>query len=846
MTPLPHNEDAEIGILGACLLDPKHYDDLIADGFTPDHLHKPVHRLMFWIMGQVREKYGTVDEVSCLQHTGETPIRGSIAQDDTRPDRWDQPLVTILPATEWSKITARIERVGNFNTWKQIVQSHAIARQLARRFSDLHQSICAKPSDAATIVEETASWLTTLTTQSHDAKTLLSAEELSAKTLDRIEKERRREIIPGIGWGLTDIDRLCLMRPGQMVVLAARPSMGKSALALNTAYRVAKSGTPVLWFGLEMPNEESMIRLIAAHGSINIKAYTDGRSHQTEHQVHRAAAEAGRLPIWFEEQTPINIARIRNTARRYRLEKQIGLVVIDYLQLADANNLRLPREQQISEISRGCKHMAKELSLPVLALAQVNREVDKRTKPALKLSDLRECLPVDHWVSTPTGPVKIGERPTEVCSHNPLGPVRKHADFVEKRYNSLYELSTAFGTLRATAKHMVLTGTGWKQMAKIDPCRDVIACPTEIESEVREYLPHGKLLGWLLGNGHLKGTPTLIVRPHLVAAVDEAIKPFGIKAFRLRQKTPECVPLSLSAGLETGSIPNPLTVFLRELGMWGALAWEKSIPQSYLVADPRTRAELLRGLFETDGCVSCGQARYDTTSEALAHQTKWLLHTLGIRSRVSNSPAKGNAREIFRVAVQIESNEILKAYGICSDPQRFGRLKDPSPRYIDPAPLCIAEYCYDLYRAERTKIRVQRNPDGTVKRIGKAVALRIMQENNPFIHLPFFAYDKIGWARVTSLKKLDGDHRVCDLQVPGTNCFVADGILAHNSGSIEQDADIVCFIQPTEKDPESDKYVAKGKMVFDIAKQRNGPTGSTCLTYIPQFSRFDNFAHQYQ
>jgi replicative DNA helicase len=201
--------------------------------------------------------------------------------------------------------------------------------------------------------------------------------------------------LTGLASGFVDLDKMTFgFRASEMIVVAARPSIGKTSLAMNIAENVAlpkKGHTPtgVLFFSLEMSSEELAMRLLCGRAGINKKKLHDGFvSKSSWEALSVAAKELKAAPLWLDESTNLTILEMRAKARRMCSRENIGLVVIDYLQLLSGDN-RIPREQQISEISRGVKAMAKELKVPVIVLSQLNRE-SEREKRQPKLSDLRE------------------------------------------------------------------------------------------------------------------------------------------------------------------------------------------------------------------------------------------------------------------------------------------------------------------------------------------------------------------------------------------------------------------------------------------------------------------------
>ncbi|PWU06160.1 MAG: replicative DNA helicase [Verrucomicrobia bacterium] len=203
--------------------------------------------------------------------------------------------------------------------------------------------------------------------------------------------------LTGISTGFADLDKITSgLHPQEMIVIAARPSMGKTSIALNiaeaaiTANDRGKNPVPILLFSLEMSAEQLAMRLLCSYGRVDMQRLRDGfLDKQAETNLARSAKVLKNAPLWIDDSGHITMLEMRAKARRLHAQKSLGLIIIDYLQLVAVNDSRVPREQQISEISRGIKSMAKELNVPVIVAAQLNRESEKEKRQP-RLSDLRE------------------------------------------------------------------------------------------------------------------------------------------------------------------------------------------------------------------------------------------------------------------------------------------------------------------------------------------------------------------------------------------------------------------------------------------------------------------------
>lgn len=833
----PNSIEAEEAVLSACMLDP--------DGAK----------------GVVDEVRGVLEADACYSDANRHIMRAIFAlHDEGRP-------YDTVGVFERLKAENRAAQVGGSQYLVRITQATPAIlspREHARTIQDAYR-VRRTMNEARRIAAEGAN----LAGASRDdvQKYLIGAEQALADIAHEREQAKLRALsdvmaavqqnvllahqqhsaVTGTPTGFAALDSMTTgSHDGDLTIIAARPSAGKSAFALSKARKEAENGFAVPFFSLEMPAEQLGMRLLSIESGIELSKLRSGKYSSGDWSaITNAIAALSKLPIYIDDTPAVTVfdvkARVRLLQREIDAGKhplvtkgRLAPVKIDYLQLMGAMGKFYNREQEVSNNSRELKRAAKELKVPFDVLSQLNREPEKRSDHRPQLCDLRECLPVDEWIYTLEGPTQLRNKPTSVLSATMAGIERRASTFVTKRYNHIFEVVTQYGSFRATSRHLVLTGTGWKQVRDLDPRRDVIAAPQQIPHASRGSMPHARLLGWLLGNGGLSGTPSLIYRKELDAAVRKEVARFGVEVRpRKHQKSKNVVDAYLSNGVETGSIPNPLMVWIRELGLEGKTAHDKFIPERYLGSSDETHRELLRGLWESDGTVTGGCAKYDTVSELLARQVAWLLLTLGIRSTVRCHDG------LWEVHASVVDNERMRS--IVSAPHRFGRLSKPDPSLVDPSPQIFVELAAELGSGGR---RIQRRLDGSHKMACKR-DMKQMIDGNPLLASiaasPYMAMQGVGWARISSVRKLDGYVRVADLQVPGPNNFVAAGLVVHNSGAVEQDADNVLFLfRPGMY--QKDEPDLQGFAEIIVAKQRNGPTGTVKLAFREKTTGFENLS----
>ncbi|MBT8395853.1 MAG: replicative DNA helicase, partial [Gemmatimonadetes bacterium] len=230
--------------------------------------------------------------------------------------------------------------------------------------------------------------------QSHDRTGFVWIKEILWPTFEHIEKlQESKTGLTGVPTGFADIDRMTSgLQKGELAIVAARPSMGKTSWVLNVAQNAAiEHNTPVAIFSLEMGKEQLVQRLLCAEGRVDSQRLRRGQLTADEYQ--RLAAAAGHLntaPLWIDDSPGSNVLEMRAKARRLKAETDLGLLIIDYMQLMAGHRRTESRVQEVSEISRGLKALARELEVPVVALSQLSRAPEQRTDRRPQLSDLRE------------------------------------------------------------------------------------------------------------------------------------------------------------------------------------------------------------------------------------------------------------------------------------------------------------------------------------------------------------------------------------------------------------------------------------------------------------------------
>jgi replicative DNA helicase len=661
------------------------------------------------------------------------------------------------------------------------------------------------------------------------------------------------------------------LQPGDLIVIAGRPSMGKTTLAVNIAENAAVGrGVPAAVFSMEMSAEQLTLRMISSLGRVNQGHLRTGQfSDEDWSRINGAIAQLSAAPLFVDETPALTPTEVRARARRLKREKGLGLIVVDYLQLMQVPGTKENRATEISEISRGLKALAKELHVPVIALSQLNRSVEQRTEKRPVMSDLRECVTGDTLVCLADGrrlPIRdlVGQRPRLWAVDDAHRVVAAEAEIVwsvGRRPVKVVALASG-RTLRATGRHRVLTGRGWQQVDDLVP-GERIALSRRIPEPVQPERWRDEavvLLGHLVGDGsYIKGQPLryTTASEDNSSAVRTAAEALGSQVARHAGRG-RWHQLVLSGN---GSRWQPAGVgaWLKGLGIFGQRSHEKRLPEGAMRLPDDQVALLLRHLWATDGCIhvrAAGQkgasrVYFSTSSPALAADVAALLMRLGIVARIRSVAQRGH-RPCHTVDVSgNESQAAFLARVGAFGPRNEGaaRLADwlrahtANPN-VDTLPReAFADVRKAMARAgvsQRRMAALRGTSYGGSSHFGFDPGRRTLASYADLLDDPAvrqWLESDLFWDRVVSVTDA-GEEEVFDLTVPGPASWLADGVVSHNSGAIEQDADVIMMIYREEVyEPNTTR---KGIADIIIAKQRNGPVGEVHLTFLGEYTKFEN------
>ena len=372
----PQNLDAEKSLLGAVLID----EEVLADAAEITHandFYDKNHGLIFAGMMRLFEKHKPVDLLTLtdeLKRKDELELVGGSAY--------------------LTELTNYVPTAAHASAYAEMVVQTAVRRRLIKASGDISELGYDESTTTQQLLEKAEAELFSVSDQS-TKQDLVSLESILTDSFDRIEElSKNKGSLRGVRTGYRDLDNMTAgLQKSDLIILAARPAMGKTTLVTNLAYNVATiEKKPVLFFSLEMSKEQLVDRMLAdASGVDSWNIRTGNLSDNDFAKLSEAMGEMAEAPIYIDDTPGLSVLEMRTKARRLAHENQLGLIIVDYLQLMQANgNHNGNRVQEVSEISRGLKLIARELNVPLIAWSQLSLSVESRTPPIPQLADLRE------------------------------------------------------------------------------------------------------------------------------------------------------------------------------------------------------------------------------------------------------------------------------------------------------------------------------------------------------------------------------------------------------------------------------------------------------------------------
>ncbi|MEZ5237711.1 MAG: replicative DNA helicase [Microthrixaceae bacterium] len=789
----PHSIEAEESLLGAMLLS-EHAVSTVSPIVSADDFYKPAHRHIFDTMQALALTGGGIDPVTVAEAL----------------DRLDL-LEACGGTAALVSLQARTPAITNAEYYARIVQEKALLRRLIGAANDIAELGYAPRDDIDKTMDEAESAIFAIA-QRRSTETLADLVPLLEQSLTHLEElAERGDEVTGTPTGFYDLDRLLAgLQPGTLVVVGARPGMGKTAFALGMAAHAAiQEQLPVLFFSLEMGHMEITQRLIAAESRVDSMKMRTGRLNDRDwSKITKAIGRLGEGTMWIDDNPAVSLMEIRSKARRLqdKVGRPLGMVVVDYLQLMQGRGSAESRQVEVAEISRGLKVLARELGAPVVALSQLSRKLEERSDKRPILADLREsgCLTGstrlrradDNTEVTLAELVESGETDVAVWSLDEqlrmVPATLSHAFASGPKETFALELASG-RTLEASANHPFLTLQGWRRLDELSP-------------------------------GSRIAVPRVLGAPEKVLGADTAE-----------------VTAAVGETLARGAVPAPvhawsqenLSLFLRELfGEIGYLCTTRlrGRPHVRIAATTghRRLADDLQALLTRFGI----QGRITDIGR---HTPRWRLWVHGVQQqRVFletigfGGSAAGSIGEALVALEGVRGNPNVDTIPAEVRSLVVAELEAAGLTHRELAAALGEQYCGGYLLGTETRPRATSRE--RLGRIAEAVGSKRLGE---------LADSDVAWDTVEAITPL-GVQPTFDATVAGTHNFVANGIVAHNS--IEQDADVVMFLYRDDKynTDSADKDMAE----VIVAKHRAGAPGVCRLVFLDRYTQFANPARE--
>jgi replicative DNA helicase len=853
----PHSIEAEQSVIGGLLLDNEAWDQ-VADRVCEQDFYRQDHRLIFRSIVHLAEEAQPYDVVTLsdwLKQRGELVNAGGLAY-----------LGDLAKDTPSS---------ANIKAYAKIVREKSILRQLIHVGATISESAFnAGERNSKEILDEAERDVFAIAEQNvrqeQGFRPVKSFMKAALATIDELRQQG--EGVSGVSTGYAELDAMTNgLQKGDLIIVAGRPSMGKTTLSMNIAeYAAANQKIPTAVFSLEMPGEQLTMRLLSSLGRIDQGRLRSGNLTSDDWpRISTAVKLLSDIPLYIDDSAGLSPTEVRARARRLvREHGEIGLIVLDYLQLMQGSRRSENRATEVSEISRSLKALAKELNCPIIVLSQLNRSLEQRPNKRPIMSDLRECVTGDTLVMLADGrrvPVAdlVGQTP-DVLSVTRSGQLEVAAtDLIwSVGKKDIVNIHLASGrTIRCSEKHRLRALWDWKHAKDIQQGdRLAIARCLPEPIQPKPWLEHEIiLLAHLVGDGsYVKGQPLRYTTANEdnSLAVTKAAEMFGCTVNRHESKG-NWHQLVISGN---GNRWHPAGVgkWLKELGVFGQRSHDKHLPEGIFQLPNKQLALFLQHLWSTDGCIYAGKGGkpriyFATASETLIRDVTALLLRFGIVARIKHITTQESPRGWFTTDVSGSAQQALfmqhiGAFGPCT--RHAGQLvkilkNTVSNTNVDTLPKEVFDYVREQMRLKGITYQNMARMRGTAYGsacFSFAPSRKTLLDYAEILdddQLRLLANNELFWDRVVAVESA-GEEEVFDLTVPSNACWLADGLVSHNSGAIEQDADVIIFIYRDEVyNPESEEH--KGVAEVIIGKQRNGPTGMVKLTFLGKYTRFENY-----
>ena len=629
----PHDVAAEQCVLGGMLLSKDAISDVM-ETIRPDDHYRPAHQI---VHEAILELYGRGEPADPVTVSDLLNKRGELAR--------------IGGPTYLHTLIASVPTAANAGYYARIVRERAILRRLVEVGTRIVQLGYSGDGEADELVDRAQAEVYGVT-ERRVSEDYLSLSEIMPGALDEIEAiGSRGGGMSGVPTGFADLDALTNgLHPGQMVVIAARPAVGKSTLALDLARAATiKHSLPTVIFSLEMSRNEITMRLLSAEARVPLHSMRTGQMGEEDWtRLARRMSEVVDAPLFIDDSPNMSMMEIRAKCRRLKQRADLKLVIVDYLQLMSSPKRTENRQQEVSEMSRSLKLLAKEIDVPVIAISQLNRGPEQRTDKRPLLSDLREsgCLTADTRIlRADTGAeITLGELLASGERDVPVWSLDERLRLIPRTITHAFPSGTkevfrvrlrSGREVQATANHPFLTYDGWRALGSLTVgSRVAVPRHTPGPLDLRPMPePEVIMLAHLLGDGSFVRNQPLryaSIDEQNLAVVTAAARHFGVTAVRDDHPAARCTSLRLPAPQHlTHGVRNPIAAWLDSMGLFGLRSHEKFVPAP-LFSVPREQVALfLRHLWATDGCVWWDEKQGSHVSTTLRRAVGWSTMSRG-------------------------------------------------------------------------------------------------------------------------------------------------------------------------------------------------------------------------
>ncbi|WP_203453907.1 replicative DNA helicase [Jiangella aurantiaca] len=858
----PQDVAAEQSVLGGMLLSKDAIADVV-EIIRGNDFYRPAHEAVY---EAIIDLYGRGEPADAVTVAAQLQKRGELGRVGGAP--YLHTLVSSVPSA------------ANAGFYAEIVRERAILRRLVEAGTRIVQLGYSDDGDADAIVDRAQAEVYAVT-EKRASEDYHPLSEIMEGTLDEIEAigSRGGQMV-GVPTGFTDLDSLTNgLHPGQLVILAARPAVGKSTLGLDLARAASiKNGLTSVIFSLEMGRNEITMRLLSAEAKVPLHHMRSGQMTDDDwNRIARSTGEVSSAPLFIDDSPNMTMMEIRAKCRRLKQRSDLRLVIIDYLQLMTSGKRVESRQQEVAEFSRALKLLAKELEVPVIAMSQLNRGPEQRQDKKPMLSDLREsgCLPASTRIMrADTGAeITIGELLASGARDVPVWSLDDSLRYVPRTMThafpsgrkETFRLRLASGKqIDATANHPFLTYDGWRPLGEL-PVGARLAVPRHVPAPlVTQQWADAEvvMLAHLIGDGSfIRRQPIRYasVDEENLVAVTEAARHFGITAIRDDYAAARVTTLRMPAPYRLArGRRNPIAAWLDGLGLFGLRSYETFVPDAVFSLPKAQITMFLRHLWATDGSVTVnrngrsGRIYFASTSRRLLDGVSRLLLRYGISTRLRTVTPKAGYRPQYTLDVSGRDEQLrfLREIG-CHGARSAGCARllaaleagtsnanvDTVPREVwQDVRTILAEQGMSQHAfaaAMNTKFggSAMWKHAPSRERLSRVAAILGSAE------LEMYATNDLLWDEVVAIEPL-GEQDVYDATVMGTHNFIADGVATHNS--IEQDADMVILLH--REDAYEKESPRAGEADFIVAKHRNGPTATITVAFQGHYSRFVDMA----